>query len=115
MNLTNEISAIQQQGIINPAEITIDRILPAIRVGENPSLPDSGSIGEIQRPQGRKRRTVCADRIRATLHRPPQHDRRHPLGMDPGHSQNDAMRILMKRLLRNLWRAARDIHEREDQ
>lgn len=33
----------------------------------------------------------------------------------PGHSQNDAMRILMKRLLRNLWRAARDIHEREDQ
>lgn len=32
----------------------------------------------------------------------------------PGHSQNDAMRILMKRLLRNLWRAARDIHERED-
>lgn len=33
----------------------------------------------------------------------------------PGHSQNDAMRILMKRLLRNMWRAARDIHEREDQ
>jgi hypothetical protein len=35
--------------------------------------------------------------------------------MDPGHSQNDAMRILMKRLLCNMWRAARDIHEREDQ
>lgn len=26
------------------------------------------------------------------------------------HSQNDALRIVSKRILRNLWRAARDIH-----
>jgi hypothetical protein len=33
----------------------------------------------------------------------------------PAHSQNDAMRILSKRLLRNLWRAARDIHKKEEE
>lgn len=31
------------------------------------------------------------------------------------HSQNDAMRILSKRLLRNLWRAARDLHKSEEE
>ena len=29
----------------------------------------------------------------------------------PGHSHNDALRILSKRILRDLWRAARDYHE----
>lgn len=33
----------------------------------------------------------------------------------PAHSQNDAMRILSKRLLRNLWRAARDIHNKDQE
>lgn len=31
----------------------------------------------------------------------------------PGHSQNDAMRILMKAFLKDLWRAARDIHNQD--
>lgn len=29
----------------------------------------------------------------------------------PGHSHNDALRIVSKRILRDLWRAARDYHE----
>ena len=32
----------------------------------------------------------------------------------PGHSHNDALRILSKRILRDLWRAARDYHEGTD-
>lgn len=32
----------------------------------------------------------------------------------PGHSHNDALRILSKRILRDLWRAARDYHEGAD-
>lgn len=31
----------------------------------------------------------------------------------PGHSHNDALRILSKRILRDLWRAARDYHQGE--
>lgn len=33
----------------------------------------------------------------------------------PGHSHNDAIRIVSKRILRDLWRAARDYHEGTDQ
>lgn len=32
----------------------------------------------------------------------------------PGHSLNDAMRVASKRLLRDLWRAARDLHNAEE-
>lgn len=32
----------------------------------------------------------------------------------PGHSHNDALRILSKRILRDLWRAARNHHEGTD-